>query len=153
MYSKEGTACRFEGVRDPKPNDGLVLRNNKLYSVAHDDTLRIADLGEGCKFSNVSCSTGGTPLGLAVRTADPDLVAVILESTVLLIQDCRVVDTKATSYQCTCVAMSPDSKEVLVGGKDKAVQQIRLTMQDYVLMTSIFVTSQNCNIPTVRWQP
>jgi len=153
VYTKEGVACRFEGIKNPKPNDGLALCDGRLVSVAHDDTLRVADVSKGgMKFGGSSCGTGGTPNGVGIGSADSSLAAVVTENAVMLIKDGKVVDTRQTKYKCNCVGMSPDCSLVLVGGADKAVHIFEVSGKS-LNATSTTLVTKNDGAASIGFSP
>mmetsp|Transcript_1573 Transcript_1573/g.2435 ORF Transcript_1573/g.2435 Transcript_1573/m.2435 type:complete len:603 (+) Transcript_1573:56-1864(+) len=115
-YSCEGRASRFEGAQ-PKANDGLICNKGVLYSVGHDDALRVAKVSEGkYEFESGTSSVGGTPVDLS---GNEELAVSVTESSVVLFKNGKQVSSKPLSgYRGTCVALSPDGTECVVGGSD-----------------------------------
>lgn len=118
-YGSEGyhtTAERIEGDGHKNQVTALSSKDDDLFSVAMDDTIRHGSISN-CKFSKNIIPTYSLPSSLSVSN---DKTIVVATSEAVLIYNYqleRVGEIESREFRISTVEISPDSKTIFVGGK------------------------------------
>eukprot|EP00823_Brevimastigomonas_motovehiculus_P008484 TRINITY_DN7793_c0_g1_i1.p1 TRINITY_DN7793_c0_g1~~TRINITY_DN7793_c0_g1_i1.p1 ORF type:complete len:632 (-),score=148.85 TRINITY_DN7793_c0_g1_i1:171-2066(-) len=92
-----------------------------LYTVGLDDSIKMNTISEK-KFSTNKTDLKGSPVAIAAAHKTAGLCAVVLaQQKVVLLSDMKVLFTESLAYRPTCIAFSPDDKELSIGGNDNKV--------------------------------
>jgi len=90
-----------------------------VYSVGFDDKLRMNSVA-AMAFNDNALALGGMPTGIAACNHEPNVAFVSLgQQKIVIVKNGNVGQTVPLKYKPTCIAISPDDKELAVGGDDK----------------------------------
>jgi len=97
----------------------IRVQGDHLVTISMDDSIRFTHIGS--REYGPSISLDGPPAAVAVGTKTHDLAVVVTIKSVVVIRGGKVASTLGVAFQPTAVALSPDEKEVIVGGKDNSL--------------------------------
>jgi DNA-binding beta-propeller fold protein YncE len=103
----------------------MVVQGGNLVSCAMDNTVRVTPLAT--RQYGMSIGLDSPVAGVAVGKRNADLVVAATMGSVVVLRGGRIASTLPIKFVGTCVALSPDEREVVVGGKDdKAIHVYEL---------------------------
>jgi WD40 repeat protein len=118
----ESTGDMQEVAGDGHKNSVIAmhLQGNDLWTVSLDDTVRVTPHGQD--YSGAPIALSGKPFDLAVAPNESGLAATgTFDQKVHIIRHGRVVSSKSVSYTPQALAISPDGRQVAVGGDNNNI--------------------------------
>lgn len=127
-YGSEGdhtTAERIEGDGPKNQVTALSSKDNAIFSIAMDDTIRQGSISDN-QFSEKIISTGSLPSSLSV--SNEKITVVSTNETVLIYNEAleKIGELESPGFTPSVAEISPNSKTVFVGGQDNKVRVFEL---------------------------
>jgi len=108
-----GETTPFKGAGHTNAVKSIVLQGDNIITCGLDDTVRITSAST--LTYNVSIKVEGVPAGVAVAG---DVVVCGHSNGVAVIKNNAIASSLSVSYRPQAIAISPDGKQVAVGGED-----------------------------------
>lgn len=147
--SGNGTPISGEGHTNQINGLAITADNNKVTSIAMDDTLRLID-AEAKSFGGNSIATGSVPNGIAVAPSGKFSVMVTLNE-VLLISNNEIVARVDASFTPLSVTVHPNGGTAAVGGQDNKVHLYKIDGNSIV--ADGLLESNRGPVTTVAYSP
>lgn len=97
----------------------IRVQGDHLVTISMDDSIRFTPTGS--REYGASIALDGPPAAVSVGTKTLDLAVVVTIKSVVVVRGGKIASTLGVAFQPTAVALSPDEKEVIVGGKDNSL--------------------------------
>merc|ERR1712216_452885 len=95
------------------------MNQSTLYSVGWDDCVRTAKVQDGVGEYVGSVNLGSQPKGTSSAL---DLCATVTSESVVLLRESQMISSlELKKFEGCSVALSPDAKQLAVGGSDNVV--------------------------------
>jgi len=114
-----GATQAFTGKGHTNSVSSIVVQGDHLVTISLDDTIRFTQTNS--REYGASISLDGQPAAVAVGSKTLDLAVVATIKSVVVVRSGKVAFTLPAAWQPTAIALSPDEKEVAVGGKDNSL--------------------------------
>jgi len=120
----EGTGAT-EGVSGAQHSNEVTgtavdERAHRVYTCGKDDTIRVIN-AETKAQTGVSIGTQGLPMGVACPSNNSGIQVIATSKGVGLIRNDKIVAFKNTTYDPTCISISPDGVEAAAGAADNKI--------------------------------
>jgi WD40 repeat protein len=119
----DGTAKWLTGKGHGKAIGCLAVSGDGaiVYSGGYDDKVLCSEAKSG-EFSSDPVSCGGRPVAICAANTDHTTCAIaVAQGNIIVLKDGNMVAQLEVKYKPTCLAFSPNDKEIMVGGQDKKV--------------------------------
>jgi len=147
-----GATETFSGQGHTNQIAQVAVQAGMLVSCAMDNTVRFTPLAT-CTYG-ASVNLDSPVAGVACGQRDSTLVVAATMASVAVLRGGRVVSTLPIKYCGTCVALSPDEREVAVGGKDdKAIHIYELASGDALREKTVITQGIRGALTAVAYSP
>ena len=113
----DGSTAGFTGTGHTNQVQSIDIQNGNLVTGSMDSSVRVTSLTTREYGTTYKCDKDVT--GLVASKKSTFSIATTLEGIVFINNNKTTKTT--TTFQPTCIALSPDEKQIAVGGKDKIV--------------------------------
>lgn len=128
----------------------MKLAGNKLVLASNDETIRFVNT-ETNQYEGDALKVAGTPCDIAVSKSNPDLVLIATHKNIHVLDGDQIRFVKDVSFSPTSISISPDEKEVIVGGDDKKIHVFSFDGQS--LNETAEIVGHRGRITKVRYSP
>jgi WD40 repeat protein len=153
-WTREGEARWLTGAgHGGKVVSALTLSaDGRLHSFGLDDRMRVSQADSG-EVSADSVALGGLPVA-AVTTGDGVSAVVLAQEKAVVASATALLHTLPLGFVPTAIALSPDEKQLAVGGKDKKLRLYAFTPASApYLSLEHTVTSHDKPITSIAFSP
>jgi len=103
----------------------IRVQGDHLVTISMDDTVRITPLAS--REYGLSLALDSPPAAVSVGVRSLDLVVIAAMKSVVVVRGGKIAHTLTVAFQPTAIALSPNEKEVTVGGKDNSLHVYTLS--------------------------